>query len=955
MAERQIYEYKGQKYDLSSGLTNEQALNKIKTHLGEIDTPKVEETKVTEPKMGFFGPQTVIDPEKNREWERENLYIKSPSEYIPGLKFVEDAGGKMLRDIVSAFGTLPTDIYAFTGLPGSEKAEEISAKIDATIPDVKVSGGEELAADVGRYVVGGVTGAKKALDLTKKLIKNKKAKYGVAVGGAVAGDVVVTTPDDATTIGTEFIGGGPTAIQKGDSNLTKRFKVGGETIVAAPISDLVIRGVLMPVLRKGKNVFDQVAKPLTKEGQNKMVGELFAEAYQNPKTKTYDFTKRDEIIKNLQKGIEEAKKLNIQPTTGTISKNIQLLGFEKGLGNNVRAVQQRTANNVKITKELDQLNKKREFGEGFERFFKNESDAIRYQQLKLQQQLDEAKKEVDNIVDEFAFTYPTKTGDNASIKLNEIIKKKLDDITAKKNQLFDDIDPTYSVVITKEPLKEVIKAALKSKSRGDLESIDILKSLPVIKNLRKVYEKTPKLDAKGKPIKDADGNVEMVEPKDLTYGELQDFRASLSDAIGKALKEDQGRVVEKLDSIKKVLQQYTDMIAERGGVAGSKAKAALNFYKNTYVPQFRKSIGNDFRRAIRSSKSWPESVTASKFILGRPGGSLEAIENLSRIVKNSGSVAQANKAVNDYVASALARQVLNAKGNVIPARLIKFKDNYSQIFKTFPGTKELVDEFETAVKKGNMNVNQLGQKVIDAKDKLKLNSLQQELSAAEVYLNQSPLTAVNNVFMSKNAPQKMRELLNLVTKDKTGEALDGLKAAVREWNWQKNTTSKFLPGTEVFESSRAGVTEMLKNTSKRKALQLIFSPNEMQRLDDIQKQLNIFDRINMQITTGSPSTPLAEASNRLRIVLASWYGIVKGRGIFAISQFIGKNVLGIDPKKAAEKLVVDVMLDPSLAITMLKKYSPTNQKEINQKISAYVANNFIAELPGAIYDEITEE
>ena len=35
---------------------------------------------------------------------------------------------------------------------------------------------------------------------------------------------------------------------------------------------------------------------------------------------------------------------------------------------------------------------------------------------------------------------------------------------------------------------------------------------------------------------------------------------------------------------------------------------------------------------------------------------------------------------------------LNAKGNVIPARLIKFKDNYSQIFKTFPGTKELVDE-----------------------------------------------------------------------------------------------------------------------------------------------------------------------------------------------------------------------------------------------------------------------
>jgi hypothetical protein len=958
MAERQIYEYKGQKYDLSSGLTNDEALNKIKTHLGEIETPKVQETKTEEPKIGFFGDQKIIDPEKNREWERENLFIKSPSEYIPGLKFVEDAGSKALRDIVSSVGTLPTDIYSFAadklGLPGSEKASEISSKIDATIPDVKVSGGEELAADVSRYMFGGLTGGKKALDLTKKLVTNKKAKYGVALGGAVAGDMVVTTPDDATTIGTEFTGG-PTAIQKGDSNLTKRFKVGIETLVAGPVADLVLRGVLFPVLKKGKNVVDQVVKPLTKKGQNEMVGKLLAETYQDPKTKTYNFIKKDQIIKNLEDGIEEAKRLNIKPTTGTIADNIQLLGYEKGLGNNPRLVAQRVENNIRLSKELNDLNKKREIGEGFERFFTNEKDALLYQQKKIQKQFLEAETEVQNIVDEFAATYPTKTGDSASIKLNEIIKKKLDDITLKKNEYFDAIDPNYSVIVPRTDLKEVVKSVLKAKSRGDQTAVDALKNLPVIKNLKTTYEKTPKLNAKGKPIKDAEGNVELVDPKPLTYGELQDFRADLSDAIGNALKNDQGKVATKLSEIKKILQDYTEIVADAGGLAAGRAKTALNFYKKTYVPQFRNSIGNDFREAMRSSQAWPESLTASKFILGRPGGSLEAIENLSKIVKTSGSVAQANKAVNDYVAAQLARQVLNTKGNVVPKKLIKFKDNYSQIFKVFPGTKSVVDEFETAVKKGQIKSNDLGQKVLESKDKLALNSAQQQLSSLELVINKNPLEAIKNVFTSRNPSKQMKELIDLAKKDKTGEALLGLKTALREWNWQKNTTTKYIPGTEIFETSRASVTEMLKNTSMRNALSQLYTPSEMKRLEDIQKQLNIFDRINMQITTGSPSTPLAEASNRLRIVLASWYGIVKGRGIFAISQFVGKNVLGINPKEAAEKLVVDVMLDPSLAITMLKKYSPTNQKEINQKISSYIANNFIAELPGAVYDEITEE
>ena len=51
------------------------------------------------------------------------------------MKWLERAGGKAIRDIVSGVTTLPTDIYAWgaekIGLPGAEKAAEFSEKLES--------------------------------------------------------------------------------------------------------------------------------------------------------------------------------------------------------------------------------------------------------------------------------------------------------------------------------------------------------------------------------------------------------------------------------------------------------------------------------------------------------------------------------------------------------------------------------------------------------------------------------------------------------------------------------------------------------------------------------------------------------------------------------------------------------------------------------------------------------
>ena len=147
---------------------------------------------------------------------------------------------------------------------------------------------------------------------------------------------------------------------------------------------------------------------------------------------------------------------------------------------------------------------------------------------------------------------------------------------------------------------------------------------------------------------------------------------------------------------------------------------------------------------------------------------------------------------------------------------------------------------------------------------------------------------------------------------------------------------------------------MLNTPNTRNALEQLFTKDEIKVLENIQRQLNNFDAINFQVTTGSPTEVIRENKNRLRIILASWYGIVKGRGIFAISEFVQKNILGVDPAKTTTKLLSDAMLDPKLARLMLQKYTLKNKNQVNQKIGNYLSNNLIAEIPNTIVELVKE-
>jgi len=894
---------------------------------------------------GFFGQQKIINPEKVNQKEKQltNSYSTDLRDYIPFLDNLSNSFNKGVRDIVSGVTTLPTDVYAFA--TGSKKAGEISKKIDKTIPDFKVTPAEDIGATIIQYGVGGYGGAKKAIDFTIKKAKNlgKKSKYAIGLGGATLGDIAVTNPDDAITIGDTF--NLPTKIREGDSNFEKRFKVGIETPFVAPIVDTAIRGITKPV----KFIYDRTIRPYTEKGKMETVTDAITPKKYNVDTKKIenDLIKTNEILKKIDYELGQAKKINVKPTLGTITSDPQIISVEKALANQVDSgIPQRRIENIEtLNKELNKLLKNRTTDKSFEQFFKNKAEELRYRTTKIEVQKKEAIAEVDNIVDEFSKEFTSTVGDTASINLSKIIRKRLEVTTKEKNKLFDSIDPEYKSFIDINPVKEVVQKVSKPKSRGDSLTTDVLNSLDVIKKIKSLYKPTKKT---------INGKLVTIPAKPVTFGEIQDFRSSLTDNINKAKKSDEGALVVKLDEIKKTLDDYTEIVAQKSDNAGIRAKEALKYYKEEYVPLFRQSIGDVFRKGVRSNTAIPESLVASKFILGRQGGSLEAIDSLSKIIKNSSSVIQANKSINDYVAMQLARLVMNQSGNAVPSKIKKFKDNYSSVFKLFPETKAKVDSFEKAVKTGNQKVNQYALKVEDAKNKFKLNSIQQNLSNLELVINKSPIEAINSVMTSPDSGKRMSQLVALAKQDKSGNSIQGLKSALKEWTWQKSTTNKNLPASEYFELSRAKVNQMLNTPNTRNALEQLFTKDEIKVIENIQRQLNNFDAINFQVTTGSPTEIIRQNENRLRIILASWYGIVKGRGIFAISSFVQKNVLGIDPAKTTTKLLSDVMLDPKLARLMLQKYTLQNKNQVNQKIGNYLSNNLIAEIPNTIVELVKE-
>jgi hypothetical protein len=402
---------------------------------------------------------------------------------------------KASRDIFTGLATLPYDIASYF----NPKYEETSKKIENILPKVTgLSKPEEIAATGLQYAVGGIAGASKGLEIAKNA--PKAVKYAAAVTGAALGDVAVTPPSDAVTIGD--VVGGPTSINQNDPDILKRLKVGAEGLVVAPIIDTAIKAGATAI--KGtKSLF----KPFTESGQKEIAGKYIAQqaGIYDPKKDTLDLIQKDKILKAIDDGVKLEKDIpGFKLTLGTSTQNLNLIALERGLA--VGATDAVAAGNVPpkslyvrrsidnmsaISAKVDDLLDARGTNmDGYSRFFKNEVDKLEFVRAKSKLRVLEAESELANIVDDFLDVYPTTAGVRASVTLDEQIAQTLKAVTERKNQLFDSIDPANQLLIDHLPLQRVVKDITTPKNKLDFTPNDLPSDL--ISRIKKSFIKDKK-------------------------------------------------------------------------------------------------------------------------------------------------------------------------------------------------------------------------------------------------------------------------------------------------------------------------------------------------------------------------------------------------------------------------------------------------------------------------------
>lgn len=806
-------------------------------------------------------------------------------EYPDTTDFVaKSMGGGMLR-IGESLAALPFDVV---GAFGSEGSKKIASQIRENFPSIpSTTTAEEIAQTVVQY--GVPTGT--AMKLMGKALGGAPAAVkwlGEITAGGFS-DFLVADPEEKT------VGIVPSKV--GDSVLMRKAKIGAE-------------GAIIPA---GLQTVGKVGKGAIRFVQMFTPGVLARKAVKGALRDTVQDV--DSAIKEIDRALWRYSDTGYKPTTGEASKDLGLIGLGKGVASknefSAEFLQRKELNLRAITEQLENVVKRQGgdpdkarlfFSKYMEGAFEGAENNVQYAENAIKRIEQETDEMIRNV------TQGGYKQADASLYLDDIIHSRLDSLTNQKNALFGAIDPNHEVAISKERIAEAVKQA--TRRRGPLDTVPDALPKNIMSRLRKAI--SPKNKAP------------------LTYGDLWQVRKPLSDAISKARAEDQGAIVGRLVGLKNSLDKETEYLAIEGGPAAARAQEALSFYKNEYVPRFKQHIGDAYRRAIRANKPWPGTVVGRKFLY--PGGGVtESAQQLKRILFGYQNPQQAMSLVKDHIMSDVADMMVNKEGQIALNRLDRYLQNRNirELLKQFPDVQKDLYDLRYKVK-NNLGI-QANLRFTKAKSEKELKR-----SAARFFVTNDPEKAIGSVLVSSDPDNNMRQLVKLAKQDKTGDAIKGLRVALSNYIDETVRVPRPEAGLDV---SLAKMSNLLETKRTRKAISQIYSPQEISQLDRVVEMLRRVDNINKQVTAGSPTAPIQEALNRARVVLAATYGIVKGKGIFAISGWMAK-ILGLDPVQKANMLLRDTMIDPELAKTMLMEIKKETKPIIEKRILTYLANNF---------------
>lgn len=384
------------------------------------------------------------------------------------------------------------------------------------------------------------------------------------------------------------------------------------------------------------------------------------------------------------------------------------------------------------------------------------------------------------------------------------------------------------------------------------------------------------------------------------------------------------------DAADESLTTLTGSVLKRGPTIQKQIDAARAYTKQLNDRFTRGPIGRILKYDASGGKTVDDIETLDAlFRQGRAGG-----VRADAFVNALGGRANAESALKEYVRSEFYNVASNADGSLNAAGMNRWLHSHGSFLDRFPSLKGELTDIEAVTRN-------IGERAAQAK--LSVQEIRRMYDAkAGAFLGEDPQVAAYRIMTVKDSPGKMEFVLSKLRQDQSGEALEGFKQSLVDGLMARmRTTAK--TATDDVQLTGQPLIKMLQDPSKRKALSMVLSKEEMGNLDKVSKAFDVVARSSRRAVTGGSDTAQNLLINAAARIIGGSLGARLGTaagGSALVSANVGarifRKMFEAIPKEEVELLLNKAVFDPQVMKTLLTRVTPENRIVIFQRLRSHL-------------------
>lgn len=506
---------------------------------------------------------------------------------------------------------------------------------------------------------------------------------------------------------------------------------------------------------------------------------------------------------------------------------------------------------------------------------------------------------------------------NAAID-RSVVDENLRPMQERSSELYGAVDPSHTATVNVDSLVDRAEAVRDSLGNLNTPSKVIPRGL-----LARIERTAPTED-----VVDGAGNVvgqRRVEGAEVSVGEIADVMPELATTETRARQAGNYTLADNIRALRAEMKGILADEADAGNEAAIRFQEAEQNYAETTGEAFGRGPGDegkkfrkDFNLDRQNRTTTPPSQTANRFL--KPGQP-EKAQSLVRAGAREQDIRR------KLLADAARSGVTDNAGAIDPQRLQQWRNRWGATIDQFPQLSQEIDDTIARARTGQDADTYFAERIRQAE--FAVSDAERNTGALKFVLGKDPESAVKAALESGDSERAFADLAHITKGNE--RAREGLKASVVDY-LKKNAMKTAVQKTDTPGLRPVSWNDLDKVFQKHeRALAEVFSPEEMQSLQQMHRVLRSFKNLELGATPGSQTAErFTEFLRNFEVGAKAYWGVLKGGGIvrtmrLAIKQF-GPKANGVD------QILSQMWFDPDLARHLLTREVPKEGAAYNRKL-----------------------